>query len=280
MLQDGIGEPRRALALGEAHAGAALHDGLVEQALGARHGEEGADLSAAARLAEDRDVAGIAAEAGGMLAHPFERGDEIEQAGIARLGEALAVRRQVEMAEDVEPVIDRDDHDVVAPREVHAVVARRVGRAVGEGAAMQPDQDRALAVVEAGRPDMQRQAVLADRQGVDRAPDRRQLRPLRCRRRLRRAAGIGGRLAHARPRLGLARRHEAVGAGGRGAVGNALEDMHAAGRETGHAARRRLHDRRLHAHIDITGHRASPSCWRGSVRGPEASVNGAGRASA
>ena len=78
--------------------------------------EQRADLSAAARLAEDRDVARIAAEARGVVAHPFERGDEIEHADIARLREALAADgRQIEMAEDVEAVIDRDDHDVVAP---------------------------------------------------------------------------------------------------------------------------------------------------------------------
>ena len=111
------------------------------------------------------------------------------------------MRRQVEMAEDVEAMVDRDDHDVVAQREADAVVARRVGRAVGERAAMQPDHDGPLGAVEPGRPDVQRQAVLADRQRVDRPPDRRQLRPLRGSGGLRRAAGVGGRLAHARPGL-------------------------------------------------------------------------------
>ena len=181
-----------------------------------------------------------------MLAHPFERGDQVEHAGIAGLGEALAARlRQIEMAEDVQAMVDRHDHDIVALRQPRAVVARRVGRAVRERAAMQPDHHRAPRVVETGRPDMQRQAILAHRQGIDRAPHGRELRPLLGGRRLRRAAGIGRRLAHAGPRLGLARRHEAVGAGGRGAVGDALEDMHAVRRDAFDAAGSRLDDGRI-----------------------------------
>ena len=192
MLQHRVGQPRRALAFGEAHAGAALDDGLVEQPLGARHGQQRAHLPAAAGLAEDRDIARIAAEAAGMLAHPFQRRDQVEHTGIAGLGEALAARlRQIEMAEDVQAMVDRHDHDIVALREPGAVVARRVGRAVRERAAMQPDHHRAPRVVEAGRPDMQRQAILADRQGIDRPPHGRELRPLLGGRRLRRAAGIG-----------------------------------------------------------------------------------------
>ena len=200
---------------------------LWKSPLAVRHRQQRAHLSAAAGLAEDRDVARIAAEARGVLAHPLQRQHQVEQAGIAGLGEALAAEvRQIEVAEDIQPMIDGHDHDVVAPGEIGAVVARRVGRAVGEGAAVQPDHDRTLRRVEGGRPDVQRQAVLADRQHVDRSPDRREFRPLRGGGRLRRTSGIDDRVADTGPRLGLAGRHEAVGACRRGAVGNALEDVH------------------------------------------------------
>ncbi len=128
MLQHGVGETRRALALGKAYAGAALHDRLVEEALGARHCQQGADLSAAAGLTENRDVARVAAEARGVFAHPFQRQHQIKKADIAGPGKSLvADSRKIEVAEDVEPVVDGDDHDIVAPSEIGAVVARRVG---------------------------------------------------------------------------------------------------------------------------------------------------------
>ena len=90
VLQHGIGKPRGAFAFGKAHAGATLHDRLVEEALGARHRQQCAHLPATAGLAEDRDVAGIASEAGGVIAHPLEGGHEIEKADVAGPGEALA----------------------------------------------------------------------------------------------------------------------------------------------------------------------------------------------
>jgi hypothetical protein len=118
-FQHGVGKLRGALTLGEADAGAALHDRLVKQAFCLRHGEQGADLSAAARLTEDRDIAGIAADARRVVAHPLQRQHQVEHADVAGLREALAANcRQIEMAEDVEAMVDRDDHDVVAPCEV------------------------------------------------------------------------------------------------------------------------------------------------------------------
>ncbi len=92
---------------------------------------------------------------------------------------------------------------------------------------MQPHHDRALRIVERWGPDVQRQAVFVDRQRIDRSPDGGQFRSLRGGDRLGRTAGINDRLADTGPRLGLAWRHEAVCAGGRGAVGDALKDMHA-----------------------------------------------------
>ena len=216
-----------------------------------------------------------------MLTHPLQCGDQVEHPGIAGLGEALAARlRQIEMAEDVQAMVDGYDHDIVASCEPRAVIAWRVGRAVRERAAMQPDHHRAPCIVQSGRPDMQRQAVLADRQGIDRSPHGRKLRALLGGRRLRRATGIGDRLAYAGPRLGLARRHEAVGPGRRRAVGDALEDMHAVRRHTSDATGCGLDDGRagslvgaLRQSIDITGHGAFSHSVDRSLRVPLQSVN-------
>src|SRR6185437_13563741 len=70
LLEDRVGEGRAALAGGDADRRAALHDGAVKEALRRRHRQENADLTAAARLAEDRDVAGVAAEPRDVVADP------------------------------------------------------------------------------------------------------------------------------------------------------------------------------------------------------------------
>ena len=68
-------------------------DGAMEQPFRGREGGEHRSLSAAARLAEDRDVARIAAELGDVVAHPFERQHEIAQSEVRGLGELARCRR-------------------------------------------------------------------------------------------------------------------------------------------------------------------------------------------
>ncbi len=87
----------------------------MEQPARRRHGQQRADFAPAAGLAEDRHVAGIAAEPVDVVAHPLQRRDHVERAGVPRLCElGTADRREVEEAEDVEPLIHGNDHDVVA----------------------------------------------------------------------------------------------------------------------------------------------------------------------
>ena len=64
--------------------GAALADRLLEQALRQRRCHQRADRERSRRLAEDRDVVGIAAEGRDVLLHPLQRGDLIQQAVVAR----------------------------------------------------------------------------------------------------------------------------------------------------------------------------------------------------
>jgi hypothetical protein len=126
-LDEFVGAFCRRRGFGEADAGAGLGDGAMEKALGAIGGHERAGFEAAAGFAEDEDLAGIAAEGRDVVAHPFERGDHVEHAGDAAIRELFAVGGKVEVAEEVEAVVDGDDDNVTAFCEAHAVIG--VGRA-------------------------------------------------------------------------------------------------------------------------------------------------------
>src|SRR5438105_4594933 len=106
------------------------------------------------RLARDCDPAGVAPEGGDVLLHPAQGGDLVEQ---AEVGDAV-----VEEQEAVDPKAIVDGHaDDAVSREARAVVARHRTRAVDEGAAVNPDQDRQAGRADVGRPDVEVQALLA-----------------------------------------------------------------------------------------------------------------------
>ena len=120
------------------------------------------------RMSEHYGAPGIATEPPDIVAHPFERRDQVEHAGIAGMGIALAAKMgEVQMAEDVEAVVDGDHDDIAAPRQVGAVGDRAVRRAEVKRAAMQPHHDRPLgAVPQAATPDVQGQAILRFRRRI------------------------------------------------------------------------------------------------------------------
>jgi len=119
-------EPPGRLLIAHAQSRAALDDRFVEQALRGRHPHQGADLAAAARLTEYRDVVRISAEALGVVAHPLEQGDDVEHADVAGPGVALAPDfREVEIAERIQPVVVGDQHDVVPSRQIGSIVRRQ-----------------------------------------------------------------------------------------------------------------------------------------------------------
>jgi hypothetical protein len=118
-------------------------------------------------LAEDRDVAGVNTEICDILADPFERGHEIEHPGITRMDEFLAAElAEIQKPKNIEAVIDRHDDYITTPGQVGAGGAWRVGRSIGEGAAMKSNHNRAPASIKARAPQVQRQAVFADRHFV------------------------------------------------------------------------------------------------------------------
>src|SRR4030095_13506512 len=99
----------------------------------------GADLAAAAGLAEDRDVAGIAAEALGIVAHPLQRGAHVERAGVAGLGKVLAAEvGKIHVTKNVEALIDGHHHNVVVLGEAGAIKPRHIGGANNKDTAAAP----------------------------------------------------------------------------------------------------------------------------------------------
>src|SRR3546814_13921351 len=103
-----------------------LRDRLVEQALGGGHRHQGRDLRAAARLAEDGDITGIAAEGRDVALDPSQRGDQVELPHLATVGKARLTPREIEIAEREDAVVD-GEQDAVAPRREPCAVADRVG---------------------------------------------------------------------------------------------------------------------------------------------------------
>src|SRR5690348_8817920 len=117
----------------------------MEESLCARHGEERVHFSAAAGLAEDGDVGGIAAKAADIFLHPFERKNNVELADVAGVFEFFAVLREIEIADGAEAMIDGDEHDVVEAREIFAVVGGVLLAATSDvAAAVKPNHDGAF----------------------------------------------------------------------------------------------------------------------------------------
>ena len=146
-------------------ASAALDDGLLEKPArcGGRHQRQNAN--AARRLAEQGDVAWIAAERFDVGLHPFQRGDLVEDA-VIRGGDVFGLgffvkRWMAEKAQHAEAVVEGDSH-YVALGERRSIVDLHPRCAGLEGAAMQPDHHgQSCAVRVRGRPYVEREAVLA-----------------------------------------------------------------------------------------------------------------------
>ena len=231
-------------ALGHLHGGAALDDGLVKETLGAGQRHQHAHFGAPARLAEDGDVAGIAAEGRDIVPHPFEGGHDIHRASGASAFEIVA--RDVfkmEIAQRTQAMIERDHHDIVGAAEVGAVGPGRGAGAGDEGAAMAPEQDGPLGARYARRPDVEVEtilvALLAAAESEEFQQIGRQGEDIVI---LHRPVAVVHGLAHAHPGLGFARRPQAQRPQRRCSIGNSLEDADAALHFAAHFPGRGLDD--------------------------------------
>ncbi len=232
------GDVGRAFGRGHPRRGAALGDRGLEEPACAGRAEQGADTGRAGRLAEHGDVIRVAAERADAFAYPFERGDLVEDAGVARARELAVVEiGEMEEAERPEAVVDRHDHDVAVDGKVRAVVPRRIARAPNECAAVNPHHDGSARVVAARCPDVEVEAVFA----VRRLGLAHQLRELELG--LRGLGGERSRVPGARPRL-LPRGRLPAERADRGCrVRDAPEHVHPVTLESFDLAAARLHDR-------------------------------------
>ena len=117
---------------------AALHDRTAEQSAGERRSAEVEHDAAARRFAEHGDAFGIATERGDVVADPLECRDRVAEPAV---GDTADVAR-VEEAERAEPVVARDDDDVLFRAEPRAVVRGLRRGADGERAAGKPHEHR------------------------------------------------------------------------------------------------------------------------------------------
>jgi hypothetical protein len=194
----------------------------VEQALCVRHAHQRAHLAAPAGLAEDRHVAGIAAEIRDVVSHPFECGDRVEHPNVAGMRVFLAAQfAQIQISEHVEAMIYCHHDDVVLSGKIAAVIHGPVGRGSRVTATVEPHHHGPFAASDTGSPDVQVETILATVSIV--------LRLLRHglgnenRRNLRRCGSKLQRVAHSRPRLNFQGRHEASRTLRRSAIRHALK---------------------------------------------------------
>ncbi len=104
----------RILRIDRPHTRSALDNRLMEQAAGRRHRQQRRDLRASTGLAENRDIVGIATEFGDVARDPSQGLHEVQHPRVAGIREALLRTRsgKMQIAEQVEPVIERDDDDI------------------------------------------------------------------------------------------------------------------------------------------------------------------------
>lgn len=182
---------------------------------------------------------------------PFEGLDLVHQAVVA--GHAVqgfrAERRVGEIAEDAKPVVDRHHHDAFGG-ETRTVIEGLAAGSRDQRAAVDPDDDRRRLSV-SGRPDVQRQAVLAGASkvgGIDR---------LRPRRRLDAGGAEGARVAKACPPRRRRRRPPAARPHRRRGIGQPLEGEDAVERHAGQIPGGRLEDGALALRVRRGGDRRS-----------------------
>ena len=117
---------------------AALRDGTAEQSLGQGRRTQHADGDAARRFAEDGHLGRVATECGDVVLYPFERGNLVEDAIVARhvFGILGTQSRMGEETQSAYTVVDGDEHNALAGYRGTIVVR---GGAHGKTAAIDPD---------------------------------------------------------------------------------------------------------------------------------------------
>ena len=200
---------------------------LVYQSLGRRHGDYVAHFGAAAGLAHDGHVAGVAAEVRDVVMDPLQGRDEVQDTYVAGVLEVRTRRGEVGEAEGVEPMVHAHEDDVAAAGEVRPVIAVLLDAvAGGKAATVHPHKDRALLSVRRRSPHVQVQAVFADIEVVPVVREGGRIVPPLVGHVLGRVVPVEHRRTDAFPGFGLLRRQEAVFTAGRRPVRDAQISVH------------------------------------------------------
>ena len=102
----------------------------------------------------------IAAERVDVVTHPLECGHDIQHADIAGLRECVPGEfAEVQITEHIQAVINGDDHDIAAFRQMRTVVLGVRAGADSEAAAVQPDHHGSLAGAELRCPYVEYEAI-------------------------------------------------------------------------------------------------------------------------
>ena len=107
---------------------AAFVDDALEQPGRRRRDQIGHDGGGAARLAEDRHIAGVTAEFGDIGLHPFQRELQVHQPIIAEIMALAVERRMGEKAQRADAEINRDHDRVALARQLAAVIVVALAR--------------------------------------------------------------------------------------------------------------------------------------------------------
>ncbi|MCY1175444.1 hypothetical protein D9M73_156830 [compost metagenome] len=145
---------------------AALDNRPREEAARQRRFEQVHHAQPASRFARDRHPGRIPAESRDIGLHPLQRRNLVEQAVIARhmLRRFCAQAGMGQPAEHAQPIVDRhDDHPALG--KTLAVIHRVTARSAHQRAAVDPEKHRCLIRL-GGRPDVERQAILAHRHRI------------------------------------------------------------------------------------------------------------------
>ncbi len=224
----------RDIAINHLDRRAAFDNRAVEKPFGRGHCQQRLYLAPAAGLAKDGHRVWITSKLRDIRTHPFQRLNDVQHAGVARVRKVPAEFAQIRKAQNIETMIDGYDDHVAAPREISAVIIRRRSRTGSKASPVTPEHYRAFGATVAsrphgGRPHVEHQAIFTlgwqvlarDCQGACRTR-RSGWVPLGS------AMSVFESIANVAPVSGFRRRHEAIRASGARSVRNSFERLDSA----------------------------------------------------
>ena len=86
------------------------------------HGHQSTHFGTTARLANDSDIVGVSAKLPDIVVYPFQAGDQVENAHIARCFESLTGHRKIGKPDRPQTMIDGYEHDVTITADIFAII--------------------------------------------------------------------------------------------------------------------------------------------------------------